>query len=254
MKIGYNFRMRLSISHRLFAPFFLVFLFAAAVPSHAESARTGYARANFKDLVQTYVSLGGADIMNPKVVDEYAEILHCDSYREKYTNDFEWNQVRQMIQGSLMQKKVFYRTLYEFGGPIFLNRYDFKSQSFPLAEESVQKNIGRMIMFYNQEFEPYCGRRRRPDNFPQHFALDIKTPLSMTNIYMSQEEADALVKRMNDSQNTDRKVYVRFRVKVLGSVGTEGGGQGYKVVLDGEIEDIDFFEDADYTIYLGKAR
>lgn len=192
--------------------------------------------------------------MNPKVVDEYGEILHCDSYKKSYRNDFEWNQVRQTIQGVFMQQKATYRTLYEFGGPIFLDRYDFKTQAFPLAEESAQKNVGSMVMFNNPDFVPYCTRTQKAENFPQNFVIELRSPINLERLYMDQKQADAFITRMQNNNNHDRMVYVRFRAKLYGARGVEGLGIGRHAVVEGEIEDIDFFEDRDYTIFLGSGR
>ena len=46
----------------------------------------GYARPDYRDLIQTIVVLGGLDITNAKVANEYARLIECPSYR-KYHAD-----------------------------------------------------------------------------------------------------------------------------------------------------------------------
>lgn len=256
-KIKYNRRQMVRISRKTL---FVCFLAAAVLiggncnRALAEGSKTGYAATTFRDLAQTAVGMGGLDISNPQVMDDYAELVLCDYYKKFYRNDFEWNKIRQTIQGIFMEQKGGFRTLYEFGGPVFLDRYDFKTQAFPLAEESAEKNVGRMVMFYKRDFVPYCDRWQPSVNFPQYFMINLRTPVNLERIYMNQKDADAFIKRMQENGNSDRVVYVRFRVKVLAAVGLDGLGTDRNFTFEGSIEDIDFFEDKDYTTYIASGR
>lgn len=241
----------------LFVASFLLLLLPSAKAGAVE-VREGYALPTLRELTQTVAILGGIDISQDAAFDEYAQLLYCGLYTEKYMNDFEWNKIRAMIRSRAQEKKDYYRVLYEVISPVTIGRYNFEEQSFPLINRSGLDNVGVLIIYDDTQYRFECnGERKALSIFPRVFYLSLDRPLTLTRLPMEMENAKRILDRLDvvqvqlDSSMTDmtsvRKAYVRFRVRVSGVIDVSGMS---RALLRGTIEGIDFFADADTTKFI----
>jgi hypothetical protein len=223
--------------------------------SAANDIGEGYAAANFKELSQTILLMGGLDIKNPKVADEYLRLSYCGLYQKNFKNDFEWGKIRSDITTRVLEKREYYRVLYETMGLFKLDRYDTEDQSFPLSPDTAMVNVGSMELFTNVLYRPYCGLDGRGSAvFSPNITLVLNQPLTVRKFKIPQAEAEKLLARMAAMNNQDRQFYGRIRFRITGAPGNVVSfGQVQRTPLQGDITAVDFFLDSDMTKPLGSA-
>lgn len=216
----------------------------------------GYARPDYRDLIQTIVVLGGLDINTPEVAQEYARLIECASYRKHHADDFSWNSIRQQVVERVRSKKENYRIHYEYTGLVKLDRYDFSRQVFPLTAETSFNNVGRMDVLTQEASRPYLCRVNNEDNkepyFPLVIGLVLGAPLDLKNFAMPPDKAEALLAKLKARGVADRSIFVRFRFRVINQpkIISDKKGVMYRADLIGNIERIDFFLDRELTSWI----
>lgn len=237
----------------------LSMLTLSSLTAHAQSSETGdmgegYAYPSFKEISQTLIMLGGLDINKQEIADEYARLVYCPLYEEKYSNDFDWNNIRRQIVSRVLEKKEIYRVQYEFYSVINLDRYDFEAQVFPLTEKSVMNNVGRMGLLDNGSFQPFCGVNMSIASmyFPAIVRLILHQPLNLTVIKMPMDEAELMLKKMAEQKIENRRLFIRFRFKAVGTpiFNKTTGGRNLSVDLFGNMKAIDLFLDKEMTHWI----
>lgn len=216
----------------------------------------GYARPDYRDMIQTITVLGGFDINNPKVADEYAQLLECPAYQKLYADDFSWDAIRKQVVDRVRSKKESYRIHYEYSGVVKLDRYDFNKQTFPLTAETRFNNVGRMDVVTQAAAWPYLCRTVRDDKrdpyFPLQVGLTLNTPLDLKGFSMPPDRAEALLAKLKARGVVDRSIFVRFRFRVVDQprIVSDKKGKMYRAELLGNLEHIDFFLDRDLTTWI----
>ena len=231
-------------------------LFAFSLSAHAQSSETGdsgegYAFPTFKEISQTLIMLGALDVNKAEVADEYSMLAYCALYQEKYSNDFDWNNIRRQIVSRVLEKKEMYRVQYEFYSVINLDRYDFEAQVFPLAARSKMNNVGRMGLLDTQSFQPFCGMTSPTASmyFPSIVRLVLHQPLNVDAVKMPMDDAEAMLKKMAEQKIDSRRLFIRFRFKASGvpRFSKSPGKRNMSVDLYGHMKAIDLFLDKEMT-------
>lgn len=241
---------------RLFFVIFLAVSTVVATPAaFALNVGEGYALPTFRDLSQSLAILGGLDIMKDDVFDEYAQIMFCDLYVDKYLNDFEWDKIREKIRGRVQEKKDYYRVLYEVTAPMILGRYDFDQQSFPLIDGSGLDNVGVIVIYDDPSFRYFCNDPQKfLKIFPRTYYLSLDRPLTLASLPMPLDEARQILTELatvelgqgvgSGETMIARRVFLRFRFRIAG--GIDASDQA-RALFRGAIESIDFFADQEAT-------
>jgi hypothetical protein len=237
----------------------------AANPAPSRAAVVGgdkgeaFAIPTFRELSQMLVMMGGLDIQNPKVADEYAKLMYCGLYYDKFKNDFEWNKIRQQIVNRVGSKKEYYRIQYQMSGTLYLDRYNFETQDFPLGKQSAMTRVGSMILYdswggttgEDQRVRRLCRDLTFSQIFPGNYTFQLNQPLTVDRLKLPVDEAKELLDRMTHQNNHDRRLYLRIRVRVMGVDRTSGPRERItNVFLKGEVTNVDIFLDYDMTKYL----
>lgn len=232
-----------------------------AMAATAYNAETGeaFAEPTFRDLSMMLIMLDGVDINNPKVADDYAKMNFCGIYKEKYKNDFEWNKVRAQVVNRILSKKDYYRLQYELDGTINLDRYNFDTQDFPLTAKTAMVRVGSMILYdTNNSIDNTKGRNRflcSDDSitkiFPGMYMFILTQPLTFDRLKLPMDEAKSLLERFASTKNNDRRLYVRFRMRVTGIAKVTATQSNYVAVdVKGDVVSLDVFLDAAMTKYM----
>ena len=217
---------------------------SAALAAADNDIGEGYASPTFKELSQTVVLLGGVDINKTKVADEYGRLVYCGEYQENFKNDFEWSKIRNQIVSRVLEKKEYFRVLYEITAIFKLGRYDSRSKSFPLSPDTAMVNVGSMLIFSGKDYKLYCGIGYGSPAFPSNITMVLDPPLTLKGFKFPEDGAEKLIARMLEKENSGRQIYGRIRLRitdVLKPVTIESAK------LRGAITAIDLFLDEDMT-------
>lgn len=215
-----------------------------------------YALPTFKELTQTTILLGGLDINDPKIADEYAKLSYCDLYKNNYKNDFQWNNIKQQIVSRVLEKKEMYRLQYEIHGSVRLGRYDFERQFFPFVENSKLVNVGSMVILESSSYTKYCDGLEI-GLFPKTMFVILNQPLTLDSIKMPMDEAEKFLAKLEDMKIFNRTLYVRFRFKIIDVsrvvASREKEDKNVRTDFRGKLSTIDFYYDREMTKWAASA-
>ena len=238
----------------LLAAFLAVF---TARPAHAiVEAGEAYVYPSFYELIQTAVLLGGVDIQQPVILDEYIRLMYCDLYKENSRDDFVWVPIRKQIAARITSKVEYSRALYQLVGSVKLGEYDFENQRFPLVDRTGFQNVGRMVLFTPYDVKPYCtdpaaqNKLGKNFNFPQDIDLILSQPFTMMYFKMPPDEASKMLDRLRRMKIENRKLYIRFRFRIQ-SVITGDPSMGIGLHFGGSTVGVDLYYDRDLTMWVG---
>jgi hypothetical protein len=227
---------------------FLLGFAGLSAASAANDIGEGYADTTFKELSQTMLLLGGLDIKDPKVADEYARLAYCGLYRQNFKNDFEWEKIRSQIIARVLEKKEYYRILYETTGVFNLGRYDSESHAFPFSPDTAMVNVGSIVLLSRLDYMPYCGLNGPSAVFSSDVRLTLSQPLTVSSLKFPQEGAEKLLARMAAMDNQDRQLYGRIRFRLTDARAVfDRWGRIQRSELQGDITAVDFFLDGEMT-------
>jgi len=207
-------------------------------------------KPTFKNLSRTYMGLNFGNIYEDKAIDDYAEIFYCDIYQQNFSNDFVWRRIRAKIRDEINESLGSVPRYYEYTGAVRLGRYDFSSQSFPIIESTALKNVGAMLIYEQRNFQKYCDRTSRSEFFATKYMINLSRSLTFNNILVDSDIAESLLKYMANTENKEREVFARFRVKITAASKPKGGGKGLRTSFAGDLQELSIFADRTNTILI----
>ena len=212
-------------------------------------AGEGYARPTYIELIQTLTMMGGADITNNKIADEYGKIVYCDLYRKNFKNDVIWEKYRSQIVARMLKKKEYYRIKYEVVGVFYLGRYDFKNQYFPISNKAPIKNVGSVSLssITDSSTTDCAGQGVYSSIYPVDIVMKLNEPLTIQGFKLPNEKVEKLMVRLEEAGDTDRRVYGRIRMIATDAKGIDSKNNSPQAVLNGKVTFVDFFIDQELT-------
>lgn len=196
--------------------------------------------------------LDAYDNNNNEVIDEYAKLMYCSLYLEKYKSDFEWNNIRRELGNKIRTKREYFRTHYEISGPIYLGRYSFETQDFPFVKDTALVNVGSLTLLTMGRRSALaesrlCGEQDKSSLFPTSYIFILQQPLTLDRIKMPMDEAEKLLKRMDAMHNKERALYMRFRMRLMAASGMDTRSSQPRLLMRGELVSVDIFYDREMT-------
>lgn len=227
-----------------------------ALPVQADD----YIKPSFDNLLKTLVRFSALDLRIDPLLDEYAMVTDCGLYKNFYSDDFKWNQVRAAIRDSVRLNIATFPMSYQYDTNLQLGRYDFQQSLYKFTDKSTVDNVNA-FMIYSIE-EPNCGGRPikyLPSTF--HAVLDV--PVTIPGLPLAESDGRALLHEMEKDGNKDHIVYTRFNLNIVYveplrkvSIGENAAvrysqsntpASSHSVRLDTRLDSVDFFEDPAMT-------
>ena len=248
---AFDFTMR-AMKHTLIIILFVFALFISAASYAAKDMGEGYAAPTFEELSQTAVLMGGLDINDPKVADEYIRLLYCDLYQKNFKDDVAWNKVQSSTISRILEKKEYFRVQYEVENDYKFDRYNFEGQYFPFTSDTAMVNVGSIVLLDPTTYHLYCDLKTSSEYFPPAINLVLTQPLTVNKFRLPMEQVQPLLARMDEMKNTTRQVFGRIRFRVTDVPGLViFNDTPIRSELRGEVTAVDFFLDREMTRYLG---
>lgn len=229
-----------------------------------EASATEYTEPTLPNLVRTLVRFHAVNFDHTELLDDYAMIVKCDTYKTSYGNDFKWNEVRQSVRKDGEANAASYPIRYRFDTELHLDRYDFAEKLFRFTKESSLVGINALPLLNEYQFR--CGEKRLT-NLPYIFRAVLPAPLTVEGLSLGESLAPVLLSRMDDAKNRERSIFARFNLTVTyiepirkqeareKPVFEQVKGTGSTAVrLDARLDSIEFYEDPAMTslIYIQK--
>jgi len=224
-------------------------------PASPQEPSEGYAKPTYPELIQTMILMGGADINEQRIADEYGRLVYCDLYRKNFSNDVLWEKLRDEITARAVKKREYFRVKYEVVGLFYLDRYDFKNEYFPISKKSPITNVGSINLFSPLDPKTDCSGASIYSIFPMEVVLQLNEPLTIERFKVSLDRVEKLMVRMEEAGDTSRRVYGRIRMVVTDAKGLDvSRGNSTQITLNGKVISVDFFIDSDLTKPIASIR
>jgi len=208
------------------------------------------------NILKILVRFGALNMVDDRILDDYAKIIECKLYRHFYSDDFRWKEFRDAMRKSIKQNIGEYPTGVYYDAELQLDRYDFKQKIYKFREKSSLNGVDYFTFVVKDN---KCGKEEIR-LFPTEYRVVLDQPLLISGIPLSENDAKTLLKRMKDNKNDSLIIYARFNFQVvfvdrlswrIDNKNRETGPlyqSGKKQVrLDARLGSIDFFEDETKT-------
>jgi hypothetical protein len=234
-------------------PLFLVFFLAVFPALAAKGIGEGYARPMFRELSQTITLMGGLDTNDTKVADEYIRLVYCGLYKQNFMDDLSWDKIRKEVMSRILEKKEYFRVLYEVISPFRIERYDFDTGSFPMTRDTAMINVGSIVLVSGEDFQPYCGLKKAVYYYPPNINLLLTKPLTIDKFPLPEDRVQDLLARMDEMKNMNRQFFGRIRFRITDIPGLViNNDNAVRSEMRGEVLAVDFFLDRDLTKPIGR--
>ncbi len=232
----------------------ILMMLITAVPAHADI----YAQPTWGNLIKTLVRYGALDLTDNKILDEYAIVTDCDIYKAFSANDFRWNQIRDQMRDSVKINLTKFPASYVYEDKLALDHYDFDQQMYRFSDKNPLQKVNAFFLYRSNGLT--CGDMRI-NYLPKAFRAILDESVSLPGLPLTQKSADALLRRMDANNNAARMIFVRFNLHInyIGKVDKNadtmtvdksyvqaGAAHDAPVVLNAQVDTIDFFEDEHY--------
>lgn len=171
-----------------------------------------YAKPTWPNLLRTMVRFNAIDISDRTLLDEYTIVNECSLYKSFYNNDFKWDQVRQAMLKSIKNEVATFPMSYYHEAALKLDRYDFDTKTFKFSSKSNLRNINTFNIYSVSGDD--CGEAKLM-TVPRNFRAVLDTPLTLDGLPLSEQDARALLKKMDADKNTERVIYARFNLRIV---------------------------------------
>ena len=236
--------------------FFLIILIMFSLVA-GKARADEYAKPTWADLTRTLVRFSALNLADQNILDEYSIITECDLYKAFYRDDFKWKQVQQAVLQSARNHIAGFPTEYHYDSKFHLDRYDFKDKIFRFTQTSLIKNVNAFVIYTVEGTG--CGTAD-VKSIPRSFRAVLADALTINGLQMPEKDGQALLKQMNEENNTDRTVYGRFYLRITyieplvryASADNVQYHQSNKqldgaVRLDARLDAVDFYADPEMT-------
>jgi hypothetical protein len=235
----------------------LLVVFALITLSSPARAEGEYSDPTWTNLVRAMIRFGAMDLAEEKLIDDYAKISECSLYENFYDDDFKWTDVRQAIRKSVQMNIASFPVAFHYEAKVPLGRYDMEAKVFRFARKGVVDGVNVITLHAANTNCPNA------DVFylPKVFKAYLTSTIYIDGIPMSEDDAKALIKHLEDAQNTRRIVIAKYNLRIVyvdpfvkieakskksrtAYVQTENDKKGDMARFNARLDSIEFFEDA----------
>lgn len=185
---------------------------STVVASQTVASPETYAVPTWENLIKTMARFGALDFSDPKLVDDYAIIAECKIYKSFFEDEFKWKDIQPSLVQSIQLNLGSYPLAYQYDVSLKLARYDFKNGLFNFTDKNALKGINTIHLLSSAKHD--CGKESVL-LLPHTFLAVFPTPSFIEGLPLSETEAKALLFRMENEENTDRRVFVRYRFRII---------------------------------------
>ena len=179
-----------------------------------------YEQITFEGLYKLAWGLGAYSAENSDDLNTYLMITECTLFDKYFQNEFEWEKIKVATKSFLRINKNNVSKYYEYVQPIYLGRYDYALQGFPLIDFvnfKAQKNFQfANYILGNKACEKYTLDISK---YPRAAVLTIKSPITLSFIRVPLNLAQRYIDWRAEQGLYDddkRLAYIRYRFRVDG--------------------------------------
>lgn len=225
-------------------------------------AQRVYQDPDVPNLSRLYWALGMFDIEKDDLaVDNYIMINECQIFRDYFTDDFEWKNVREATRSFLRKNMKSFSRRFEFIQPIELGRYNEDTQTFEVLTDLITKGSRLLYGDMNSRNEQICDKRGNIDGYPRNVIVSLSRPIHYPQIPVNVDLARDYIARTKirneeDFRNSpehlmtvlkmksyERLAFIVVKVRMIKFIEMRNARDGSYPVIFAALEGIEIYED-----------
>ena len=176
-----------------------------------------YETPTVKALSYLFWAVGLYNLEDDEAVDEFMRINECDIYKNFYSDEIEWQAIREATRSFLGENKADFPTRFEFVMPLKLGDYDEKRKAFEIQDEYKIRSLRRFELYATDYKKPPCIKDHDiRKGYPRSIILEFSRPFMLTHVPLEQQDALSYIKRKltilktnyNDRYQTKDRMYL----------------------------------------------
>lgn len=178
-----------------------------------------YMQMTYSNLYKLVWAHDAFTVENVEALNAFLSITECNLYKKFFHNEFEWEKIRIATKEYLKNTQTKTPRYYEYVQPIFMGRYDYALQGFPIVNADNfkgQKNF-QFASYRNGETE--CGNMDFDyTKYPGTGVLSVASPLNLSfirvPIKLAQKYIEWRSKQDFEEEDNKRQAYIRYRIRI----------------------------------------
>lgn len=216
---------------------------------------TTYTQMTYENLYKLAWSYDAYSASDEESLNTYLMITECSLYNKFFLNEFEWEKIKIATREFISANKDKVPRYYEYVQPIYMGRYDYSLQGFPILDAKDfkgQKNL-QFANFGNGDTA--CGKFAiNAQKFPSTGVITILSPLNLSFIRVPLPLAEKYIEWRSKQGNLDdakRQAYIRYRIRIDSYEGVKAFANGLNAFgYHGKLVRLDVFADKDLLLPL----
>ena len=224
-------------------------------PKKIDVSRIVFAPTSFYTLSKLAWAMNAYELDDNEALDQFLKITECNLYHKFFKNEFEWQKIRATTRSYLVNYGADLPRYYEFMQPIYLERYNFDLEGFPLMPNSKYESA-YVIQITEPEIQyNSCGDKFEGDTlkFPLGGILRLRSPFSLSFIRVPNRVAKeylTLLDRQNIFTDEGRPAYIRYRIELKKYLENVMVKNRSYYVFEGKLLQLDVFADREMILPL----
>jgi hypothetical protein len=226
-----------------------------ATTEFEKNIERSYEQISYQNLTKLAWSYNAYNPTNSMHLNTYLIITECKLYNKFFQNEFEWEKIRKASIEYLNNNRQKVPRYYEYVQPIFLDRYDYSLQGFPIV--GAEKNLKSQK---NLEFASFqrglteCGSFDiNVAEYPSTGVLSLSSPLNLSFIRVPLNLAQQYIEwrvKQGIAKSDNRQAFIRYRIRIDGYDGIRNY-QGLNAFnFRGKLMRLDVFADEEMMLPL----
>ncbi len=175
-----------------------------------------YEEPSVKNLSHLFWAVGLYKPDDKEAIAEFIRINECEIYKNYFSDELEWNQIKEATKGFLRDNKEDFPTRFEFVLPLKLKDYVDERQAFELQEEFKIEGLRRFEVYATDFRAPPCTEDHRIDKgYPRVLVLEFSRPFTLMYVPMNKQTAMSYMKRKMSPVNKRYREIEKTRKRIL---------------------------------------
>jgi len=215
-----------------------------------------YVQTTYENLYKLAWSYDAFSSADEEDLNTYLMITECNLYNKFFQNEFEWEKIKIATRKFIADNKDKVPRYYEYVQPIFLGRYDYALQGFPIIVDAQEFKGQKNLQFAKfQAGETSCGRMDiNSRRFPAEGVVSLLSPLNLAFIRVPLPLAEKYIEwrsKQQDIEEGKRQAYIRYRIRIDGYDGIKSYSLGLDAFnFNGKLMRLDVFADKELLLPL----
>lgn len=214
-----------------------------------------YTQVTYENLYKLAWSYDAFSAANEEALNVYLIITECNLYNKFFENEFEWEKIKVATREFIGANKNKIPRYYEYVQPIYMGRYDYSLQGFPILDAKEFKGQKNLQFANYQGGDTSCGRFNLDNvKYPSTGVLSISSPLNLSFIRVPLNLAQQYIEWRSKQGNLNevkRQAYIRYRIRIDDYDGIKQYSAGVNAFnFQGKLMRLDVFADKDLMLPL----